>query len=202
EKLSADNYAAWAPEMEAYLKVKGTWEYVDPSPEAKSLSQIPRYKDQTAPTSEELKEMKTWRRERSQAAGTLFLCITESQKAHVKDAKIKDDPRAIWITLRDVHQQKKPGTRFNAFDSLFAICLKEDEKLDTLISRVSESIAAIKVLHPKTYSLDDLDKELEAMALIRSLPPDYNSFVSSLLLLDTLDLTKLRAAFQTEQIQR
>ncbi|KAE9384866.1 hypothetical protein BT96DRAFT_750123, partial [Gymnopus androsaceus JB14] len=117
-------------------------------------------------------------------------------------AHVKDDLHAIWITLQDVHQQKKPRTRFNAFDSLFAVCLKEDEKLDTLISQVSESIAAIKALCPETYSLDDLDKELEAMALIRSLPPDYNSFMSSLLLLDTLDLTKLRAAFQTEQIQR
>ncbi|KZT18482.1 hypothetical protein NEOLEDRAFT_1192446, partial [Neolentinus lepideus HHB14362 ss-1] len=39
------------------------------------------------------------------------------------------------------------------------------------------------------------------MALIRALPSDYNNFVSSLLLLDSLDLTKLQSAFQNEETQ-
>lgn len=133
DPLSADNYATWAPEAEAYLKVKGIWDYVDPSDEAKSFSQKPSYQNTSAPTAAELKAVQTWRKERSQAAGTLFLCITESQKAHVKANNIKDDPRLIWTTLRDIHCQKKPGTRFNAFDSLFRISLGPEEKLDTLI---------------------------------------------------------------------
>lgn len=62
-KLTADNYATWAPDVEAYLKVKGTWDYVDPSDAAKSDSQAPSFKDQNAPTIAELKEMRTWRRE-------------------------------------------------------------------------------------------------------------------------------------------
>ncbi|KAJ3745850.1 hypothetical protein DFH05DRAFT_1371083, partial [Lentinula detonsa] len=75
DNLSANNYAVWAPEMEAHLKVKGVWEYADPSDTTKSWNQ---------------KEIRTWHRENNQAAGLLFMCIDESQKAHVKD--VKDDP--------------------------------------------------------------------------------------------------------------
>ncbi|KAJ3723717.1 hypothetical protein C8R42DRAFT_536079, partial [Lentinula raphanica] len=40
------------------------------------------------------------------------------------------------------------------------------------------------------------------MTLIRALPAEYSSFVSSLLLLDTIDVEKLRAAFHNEDAQR
>ncbi|KAJ3858531.1 hypothetical protein EV359DRAFT_18620, partial [Lentinula novae-zelandiae] len=59
-----------------------------------------------------------------------------------------------------------------------------------------------KALRQDGYSLDDLDSELESMALIRSLPSNYNNFVSSLLILDTVDIEKLRSAFQNEETQR
>jgi hypothetical protein len=40
------------------------------------------------------------------------------------------------------------------------------------------------------------------MTLIRALPDEYNNFASSLLLLDSLDLEKLKSAFQNEETQR
>ena len=60
----------------------------------------------------------------------------------------------------------------------------------------------IKALHPASFTIIDLDQELLSMSLIRALPSEYNSFVSSLLLLDSLDTTKLQAAFQNEESQR
>ncbi|KAJ3779541.1 hypothetical protein GGU10DRAFT_402273, partial [Lentinula aff. detonsa] len=137
-----------------------------------------------------------WRRERDQAAGFLFLYIDESQKAHVR--AVKNNPRKIWTTLRDIHQQKKPGTRFSTFNMLFAITKDDDESLLTLVGRVSKAVDAIKASRPEQYILEDLDTELESMALICSLPSDYNNFVSSLLLLDSLDVAKLKAAFHNE----
>ncbi|KZT19888.1 hypothetical protein NEOLEDRAFT_1182991 [Neolentinus lepideus HHB14362 ss-1] len=39
------------------------------------------------------------------------------------------------------------------------------------------------------------------MALIHALPSEYNNFISSLLLLDSLDLSKLQSAFQNKESQ-
>jgi hypothetical protein len=47
-----------------------------------------------------------------------------------------------------------------------------------------------------------LDDELASMALIRSLPEEYSSFTSSLLLMDKLDKTTVHQAFVTEDLQR
>jgi len=50
-------------------------------------------------------------------------------------------------------------------------------------------------LRTTAFTLDKLDNELGAMALIRALPEDYNSFVSSLLLKDDLDKAAVQIAF-------
>ncbi|KAF9018719.1 hypothetical protein BDP27DRAFT_1251086, partial [Rhodocollybia butyracea] len=74
-KLTSENYISWKTEMEAFLKVKGVWEFVNPDPKAVSLNTEP---------------IRTWHREQNQAAGYLHLALDESQRAHIKDAK--DDP--------------------------------------------------------------------------------------------------------------
>ncbi|KAG6821745.1 hypothetical protein H0H92_001092, partial [Tricholoma furcatifolium] len=50
--------------------------------------------------------------------------------------------------------------------------------------------------------MDQLDNELVSMALIRSLPEEYSSFVSSLLLLESLDKATIHQAFVREDTQR
>ena len=49
--------------------------------------------------------------------------------------------------------------------------------------------------------MDKLGDELGAMALIRALPEDYNSFVSSILLKDDLDKAAVQIAFMREDNQ-
>ena len=63
------------------------------------------------------------------------------------------------------------------------------------------ALQSIQDHRPEGFTLEMLDQELECMALVRALPQEYNAFVSSLLLLDSLDLTKLRSAFQSEELQ-
>ena len=180
--------------MEAYLSTKELWEYVDGS------SPKPSPADPSNVTAGEAKELADWKRKTAKASGELWLAIEDSQKVHIKE--IKGDPVTMWKKLEGVHLQKKPGTRFNAYEVLFSIRKAEEESLTTLMARADKAMQNVKALRPTTFTLDDLDKELVCMALIRSLPADYNNFASSLLLLDSLDLTKLQSAFQNEEMQR
>ena len=70
------------------------------------------------------------------------------------------------------------------------------------MARADKAMQDIKALRPSGFTLDNLDKELLCMTLIRALPAEFNNFASSLLLLDSLDLDKLKSAFQNEESQR
>lgn len=208
DDLTATNFGLWFEPMEAWLKANELYDYVTGEEEE------PTFADEKNPTNAEKKDMKAWRRGRDRCAGEIFLSITESQRAHVR--KVKDDPEEMWNILKDVHQQKRAGNRFNALEALLSIRLEDGESLSTLLGRVSNAREELKALRPlprevKTesgttetvvYGIDDLDDELEAMALIRSLPTEYDNFVSSLLLLNDMSITSLQAAFQNEESQR
>ncbi|KAJ3779994.1 hypothetical protein GGU10DRAFT_337546 [Lentinula aff. detonsa] len=64
DTLTSDNYGTWRSKMEAYLKVKSVWEYVDPDPVAVSLNVELGTNSSTTTTitAAEAKEQKTWRR--------------------------------------------------------------------------------------------------------------------------------------------
>ena len=57
-----------------------------------------------------------WQMRAQKAAGDLFLSVEQDQKSHFHG--ILSDPIRIWTTLCDAHMSKKPGARFNAYDSL------------------------------------------------------------------------------------
>src|SRR6266487_3594046 len=192
--LSSSNWGQWADNMEAYLSTKELWEFVDGS------TPKPTPADASKPTAAEAKELEEWKRKAAKASGELWLSVEDSQKVHIKE--VKGDPAAMWAKLEGVHLQKKPGTRFNAYEVLFSIRKAEEESLSALMARADKAMQDIKALRPSGFTMEQLDQELQCMALIRSLPTDYNSFASSLLLLDAFDLSKLQSAFQNEQAQR
>ncbi|KZT17959.1 hypothetical protein NEOLEDRAFT_1199970, partial [Neolentinus lepideus HHB14362 ss-1] len=121
-------------------------------------------------------------------------------EVHVKE--VTSDPAKMWLKLKEVHVQQKPGTRFNAYDALLGLRKLEGESLASLMARADKAMQDICALRPKDFTIDSLDNDLASMALIRVLPTEYNNFVSSLLLLDSLDLSKLQSAFQNEESQR
>ena len=192
--LNSSNWGQWSDNMEAYLATKELWEYVDGS------TPRPTFANATAPTAGESKELSEWKRKAARASGEIWLAIEDSQKVYIKE--LKGDPALMWKKLEDVHLQKRPGTRFNAYDALFSIRKNETENLSALMARADKALQDIKALRPSNFTLDMLDKELLCMTLIRALPEEYNSFASSLLLLDSLDLHKLQSAFQNEESQR
>ncbi|TDL15284.1 hypothetical protein BD410DRAFT_854976 [Rickenella mellea] len=141
-----------------------------------------------------------WRRDRDIAAGQIYLALEPSQRVHIRG--MEEDPIKMWEKLAEVHVQKRPGVRFNAYDVLFNIRKKEDESLVSLMGRVDTAIQDIKALRTKDFKLEDADDKLTCMAMIRALPADYSSFVSSLLLLEKLDKAKLQDAFIAEESNR
>ncbi|KZT18960.1 hypothetical protein NEOLEDRAFT_1078934, partial [Neolentinus lepideus HHB14362 ss-1] len=197
--LGEHNYGSWADDMEAYLKTLDLWDITD-DPTAAPLPE-----DATNPTTEERKEVRDWdsrfcnNNRKGQASGQIWLAVEDGQKVHVKE--VKSDPAKMWLKLKEVHVQQKPGTRFNAYDALLGLHKLEGESLTSLMARADKAMQDIRALRPRDFTIDSLDNDLASMALIRALPSDYNNFVSSLLLLDSLDLTKLQSAFQNEESQ-
>ena len=189
-KLNGSNYATWAGDMEAWLKAQALWRIVN------GTSKRPSLEGENADT----KPLDEWDAKSDKAAGWIWLTLKPDQKALVSSCK--DSPVTMWTTLQSTYLQKKAGSRFNAYDDLFSIRKLEDETLQSLINRVDEAVKLIQDLRPTSFSLEQLDKELAAMVLIRALPEEYNTFVSSLLLLDKLDKKTVQDVFITEEIQR
>ena len=156
--------------------------------------------DEAAPAKSQAAELLDWKLRAQKAAGVLFLAVEHEQRIHL--GGIEDSPVQIWQELEEVHLAKHPRARFNAYDELFTIRKCPEESLQALMNRVEESMRTIKNLRPKDFTLDKLDQELACMALLRSLPEDYNHLTSSLLLLDSLDKQKVHSAFITEEINR
>ncbi|KAF5390900.1 hypothetical protein D9757_003916 [Collybiopsis confluens] len=183
-KLSNSNYNDWKSDMQAHLGEHGLWRLVcgkEPMPTKADL-------------------VKDWETKAIKAASKIYLAVGQDQKVHIKE--FLEDPVAMWKKLESVHVSKKPGARFNAYDDLFTISKKEDETLMDLSTRVTEAMAKIKNLRPAKFTVDKLDKELEAMSHIRALPADYKHLTSALMLLPELDKDTVLELFKAEELQR
>ncbi|GLB41129.1 putative integrase core domain containing protein [Lyophyllum shimeji] len=152
------------------------------------------------PDSSKPEEVEKWESKAEQAAGDIFLLVEASQRVHFRG--YETNPVEMRARLERHFMAKKPGARFNAYDELFSIQKAEDESLVDLGTRVENAMAQIKNLRPKDMTLEDLDKELEAMALIRALPDKYAHLSTSLMLLDKLDAEVVLGAFRSEDLHQ
>ncbi|KAF8573214.1 hypothetical protein K439DRAFT_1643189, partial [Ramaria rubella] len=146
--------------MESYLKTRHKWLLViGRSPE-------PEFVDVNLPTWQEHLNHREWLETKDSAAGTIFLCIDDSQKDHVRDCK--HNPEMI-----------NADPRFSTYDAFFSIHKEENESLTELTGRVSRAMAHIKSLRPSHFGLQQLNEELQSMALICTLPLDYSTMKAS-----------------------
>ncbi len=134
------------------------------------------------------------------AAGTLKLKVEHGQETHYEG--YEDNPLEIWTRLEAAHVSKKPAMRFNAYLDLFSIRKRDDETLSSVMIRIDQAMQQIHNLHPKTFTLANLEDELHSMTMITCLPAEYSSFRSSLMLLDQIDKRTLQEAFRNEEINR
>ena len=189
DKLSSTNYNSWSG---AWYRAQALWRLVSGASNAPKLS---------TPVKEgEEEKLEAWQVKSDKAAGIMYLMVEPMQRVHFRG--IKDDAVKMWGALEAVHMQKRPGTRFNAYDDLFSIRKRDDEDLQSLINRVDDSVHRIRDLRSPGFTLDQLDDELASMTLIRALPDDYNAFVSSLLLKNNLDKIAVQNTFVREDNQR
>jgi hypothetical protein len=170
--------------MKAYLMQKKVWAH------AKGAT--------TAPTDPDKKS--DWEKEKEQAAGLIWLHLEEGQKSQVVD--VMEEPNQVWLKLEAVHVQKRPATRFNAYTNLLNIQKLPEESLPSLTTRIEKAMQEVKNLRDKTFTLESLDSDLQCMSMVRALPTEYESFVSSLSLLPQFDFKTLKEAFIVEENNR
>ncbi|KAJ3489721.1 hypothetical protein NLI96_g1948 [Meripilus lineatus] len=192
--LSSSNHTTWSGEMRAWLMRGGYWMLIK-GEELKPGSLV-----EGKPTTDESSATLAWSIKAGKAAAELYLALEPEQRTHV--VGLEDDPVAIWKKLEAVHLQKRPGSRFLSYDHFFSIQKKEDETLTSLMTRIDEAMIQVKNLRPDKFSLDDLDQELVCMAMIRAFPAEYDSFASSLQLMDKLEKSKLQESFIGGDLRR
>ena len=144
--------------------------------------------------------MNKWEAKAEKAAGEIYLLVENEQRVHFRTHE--EDPIKMWKLLEDAHLSKKPGARFNAYDDLFNIRKQDDESLVVLGVRIEKAMQAIRNLRPETFTIEQLDEELQCMALIRALPEEYRHLSASLLLMDKLDKSVIIQAFRSEEQNR
>jgi hypothetical protein len=160
--LGKTNYSTWMPEMRAYLAEQKVWYIVsgkDTRPSDATQAVVPCEKAATA-------------------AGATYRVLEPGQRVHV--ARVEIDPVMMWEKLAAVHVQKVSGTRFNALDTLLAVRKSLDESLPSVVARVDFLLQDLKALCPEGYTIDNLDNDLSAMAMIHILGPEYTKSASSL----------------------
>jgi len=155
--------------MEAWFRAQVLWRIICGVSKPPTVSATPK--------EGEVDKLEAWQLKADKAAGIMWWMVDNTQRVHFRG--IKDDPVKMWGALKEVHMQKRPGTRFNAYDDLFSIRKHEEEDLQSLINQVDDALHRIRHLRSTAFTLDKLDDELAPMALIRALPENYNSFISS-----------------------
>ncbi|CCA74092.1 hypothetical protein PIIN_08046 [Serendipita indica DSM 11827] len=182
--LSKDNYPAWSRKMKAYFFLHDLYELV--------------LGEDLKPT--ETDDQSKWIRRQRQAAAAITMSIDETNAIHIDD--ISDDPVAMWKKLASMHNNKTPGTRFNAMDSLFGVTKEDSEDLAELMTRINGLLQRVKQLRPTDYKITDLDDELAIMAMLRALPDNYRHLRSSLLCQTNITREVVEEAFRAEDNQR
>ncbi|EMD31765.1 hypothetical protein CERSUDRAFT_77855 [Gelatoporia subvermispora B] len=180
-KLNSSNYVSWCEGMQAWLCTKGLWRLVQGSLTRAHLSAT----SEASTTPGTIITAANWDHFVDKAAGWIYIMVEDDQWIYLEG--IENDPVSMWKKLAEVHLHQAPGNRWNAYDDLLSVRKQEGETLEALINRVEKAMKLCKDLRPGNFTLDNLDKELASMSMIRALPrEEYGSFISLLLLSKTL----------------
>ena len=129
-----------------------------------------------------------------------YCSLSDSQRVYLED--IENDPVQIWETLEEKHVEKIASSRFIVYDELLSIALDDPASPTSLIPKIDNILRKIKGLRPDGFTVDQLDKELATMAILRALPDTYQSLVSNLLMNKDLSLDMVHSALKREEINR
>ena len=173
-KLHGLNYRAWSEEMEAYLKEKRCWRVTAPIANANAW-QLPTINAAGTNTD----EIARWQEANEQACGLIWRNIDEAQRLHVNAHR--DGARAMWDALLQANAAPRATARFQALRQWISIRMEETESMEGLIARVEAASIAHKAVTPVTHTVDNLHKEISALALIYALPDSLMPWRDALL---------------------
>jgi len=145
-------------------------------------------------------EILKWETKAEKAAGEIYLLVESDQRVHFRGHE--DDPIKMWQLLEAAHLLKKPGAHFNAYNDLFSIRKQDSESLVDLGVRIEKAMQAIQNLWPVGFTIEQLDNELQCMALIHALFDEFHHLASTLLLVDKLDKAMILQAFRSKELNQ
>ena len=107
-KLNEGNYASWVLDMQALLLRKDLWEYVS--------GEITR-------PGEKDRELAEWKLKAGRAAGYIYAMLDDLRRSLIVDKFLQRDANGMWKKLESQFVQKKPSSRFLAYESLLSASL-------------------------------------------------------------------------------
>ena len=188
-KLNEHNYHTWKFDMQALLMLmrNAAWLIVNGTMEE--------------PSNRSTQEWKDWQLANMNAAGVIYSQVESQIQPLIRENL--DSAFDMWSTLEEHYSKDNAASRFLVYDEFFSISKAEDESLTSLVGRVEDTLQKLRSSRSDTLSIADFESQLAAMVLIRSLPEEFASFKSSLLLLDSaISLESVKNAFLQEERTR
>ena len=165
-RLDTSNYATWKYDMQALLQTKMLWRLVSGQEES--------------PGPEDKAELAVWQMKAERAAGLIYQSIDQSMQILVREHI--SDPVKMWNALKKLHEQDNPTARYLAYHSFLSIQKRENESLKQLTSRVERALHDVRNTRKAELTLDKFEEELACAVLCRTLPEEFSSFRSAVLL--------------------
>ena len=197
--LKIGGFAAWEPQMVAYLRFKGWFTVVN------DKYKRPVATDPDAPTLKEQEDIDWWDDTDERAAGAITLALSSEEVIALRDHL--ESSVALWKEIKKRHVVDKATSRYNAWHEFFNLRIQPGETLDTFAGRAQEVMHHVQERRPTTgYDIATQDGELVVNAVLRGMVEDK----SCRTLLTTLlgdatklgDIAKLRERLVAEDISR
>lgn len=160
--LTTTNYADWKPQIEDYLRSKGTLIYVNRS----------------EPDPMNTKAWDKWAGARDMAVGDIRRHISPELRNAPEAAG--DDPRAILTALEGRFGVSTFAARFNALQACLNVRQSGDETASAFVARARESLRVLQSTRSRSYTLADADEEMLISILLNgtsltgiTTPPPY-----------------------------
>ena len=169
ELLGADNWHTWKPAVEAKLRSRGLWAYVQGRPR-------PADADDDASTTETRRvteRQQAWEDKNSQAAGLIFSSIELTRQSVITEA-IKDDARACWAAVeveygrQTVHQLGRIRSRVTGVKYVDGASMAD---------HIALFYETRRQLHGSVMAIND---STLAWMLLNSVPESFDSLVTAL----------------------
>lgn len=153
-KLGNGNYASWKFRMRSLLEREDLWDTVEkPKPEEVDAG------------------YEQWKKSDVKARATIALFVEYNQLRFVKKC---DTARKMWENLKECHEKATIGNQAMLLQQLCSKNLCEG-------GNVEKHLEEIECLYERLDNAGvELNELLRIIMMLRSLPPSYNSFVTSL----------------------